>query len=159
MGTILRRTERGEIARQPFPHVVGDGAAEEYDRLSFPDPDLIRDGRPLESNCTYRMPAARILSDPRISAEWKDFAQKHTSREFLAEVVGLFGDAIRELHPDLEARLGCRLEDARTSIRGMEPPADLALDCQICWGSPGATPSRSGACHVDRQVALLDRKS
>jgi hypothetical protein len=132
-----------------------DDAADDYALLAFPDPDLIVNGRPLQNNATYRMPAARILSDPRVSRPWKDFALAHTSRAFFAEVVELFGDAIRALHPGLEARLGCRLEDARTSIRGVEPPADIALDCQACWGSPVSTPSSSNGCHVDRQVALF----
>lgn len=155
MATILRTIERGNIAHQPFPHVIVDGAADGYDRLSFPHPELIVDGRPLENNTTYRMPAARILADPRVAQEWKDFAHAHTSRAFFAEVVALFGDAIRALHPNLEARLGCRLEEARTSIRGVEPPADIALDCQLCWGSPVTEASSSNSCHVDRPVALF----
>jgi hypothetical protein len=155
MRTILHNVERDRLAHMPFPHVIVDGAAEDYDRLAFPDADLIVDGRPLENNSVYRMPAARILSDPRLSPVWQDFARMHTSQAFFAEVVALFGDAIRALHPQLEAQLGCRLEDARTSVRGLEPMADIALDCQICWGSPVTTPSSSNACHVDRQVALF----
>ncbi|HKO58250.1 MAG TPA: hypothetical protein VJ276_20470 [Thermoanaerobaculia bacterium] len=151
----MRRIEREDIAHEPFPHVVVDDAAADYDRLAFPDADLIVDDHPLENNSTYRLPTARILSDPRVAQPWKDFARAHTSPEFFAEAMALFGDAIRALHPDLESRLGCRLEDARTSVRGVEPFADVALDCQACWGSPVTMPSSSNSCHVDRQVALF----
>ncbi|MBV9496290.1 MAG: hypothetical protein JOZ54_18720 [Acidobacteria bacterium] len=152
MRTILHTIDRAQIAPDPFPHVIADGVAETY---PFPSADLIVDGRLLENNSVYRLPAARILGNPEVSREWQNFAQVHTSQAFFAEVVTLFGDTIRALHPELETRLGCRLEDARTSIRGYEPMADIALDCQLCWGSPVTTASSSNACHVDRPVALF----
>ena len=153
MKSILHKVTAADVVRDPFPHVVVDGALEEdvYARLtgSFPETDVIVDGRPLENNCAYRMPGEKLLGDARVAQCWKDFARLHTSAAFFGEVMAIFGDAIRELHPALSLR------GARTNIRGAEPFADVALDCQPCWGSPVTRASSSARCHVDRQVALF----
>jgi len=154
MKSILHKVTRADVVLRPFPHVVVDGALEEdlYAQLSstFPSSEAILDGRAIENNAPYRMPAARLLSDWRVADEWKEFARCHTSAAFFAEVLSIFGDAIRELHPALPS-----LDDARTSIRGAEPFADVALDCQPCWGAPVTRPSSSDPCHVDRPVTLF----
>ncbi len=153
MKSILARVTAADVVREPFPHVVVDGALEEelYAQLvaAFPDAETCVDGRPLENNSAYRMPAERVLREGRVAQCWKDFVRLHTSPAFFAEVMAIFGDALRELHP------GLSLVDARTNIRGVEPFADVALDCQPCWGSPVTRPSSSARCHVDRQVALF----
>ncbi|HEV2722878.1 MAG TPA: hypothetical protein VG323_22830, partial [Thermoanaerobaculia bacterium] len=96
----------------------------------------------------------RLCADARVAACWKELARVHTSAAFFREVVSIFGDAIRALHPNLEARLGRPLEEARTSVREAEPFADLALDCQPTYGSPVLQRSRTHPVHVDRPVAL-----
>jgi hypothetical protein len=153
MKSILHKVSRADIVREPFPHVVVDGALEDdlYARLasSFPPAEVIVDGRAVESNAAYHLRTARLLGDPRVAECWKDFARYHTSSAFFREVLSLFGDAIRELHPSL------RLAGARTSIRDAEPFADVALDCQPCWGAPVAQPSSCDRCHIDRPVALF----
>jgi hypothetical protein len=159
MKSILHKVTRADVVRTPFPHVVIDEAldAELYARLAaaFPSGEVVMDGRPLENNTAYRLGSARILEDPRIAQAWKEFVGLHTSQAFFAEVMAIFGDAIRELHPTLESRLGCTLDAARTSVRGSDPFADVALDAQLCWGSPVTSLSSSAPCHVDRQVALF----
>jgi hypothetical protein len=138
MKSILHKVTRGDVVREPFPHVVVDGALEDYDSLmsSFPSAEQILDGRAIESNAPYRMPAARLLSSS-VSSFWKEFVRYHTSAAFYAEVRELFG-----------------LSPAQTSVRGFEPFADVALDCQPCWGAPVTTASSSDPCHVDRPVTL-----
>jgi hypothetical protein len=159
MMSVLHKVTRADVVREPFPHVVVDDAldGELYAELaaSFPPGEVVRDGRPLENNTAYRLGSARILEDGGLTPEWKEFVRLHTSQAFFHEVLALFGDAIRELHPTLESRLGMSLDDARTSVRGAEPFADVALDAQLCWGSPVTSVSSSAPCHVDRQVALF----
>lgn len=154
MNSILQKVTRADVVLRPFPHVVIDGALEEdvYAQLSsaFPPSEAIVDGRTVENNAPYRMAAARLLSDPRVAEVWKEFARYHTSAAFFREVLSIFGDAMRELHPSLPA-----LDEARTSIRGAEPFADVALDCQPCWGAPVTRASSSAPCHVDRPVTLF----
>jgi hypothetical protein len=141
MKSILHKVTRGDVVREPFEHVVVDDALEEdfYAQLmaAFPPAEAILEGRTIENNAPYRMPAARLLSNEVIASLWKDFVRYHTSTEFFAEVQKVFG-----------------LSDARTSIRGAEPFADVALDCQPCWGSPVTSASSSDPCHVDRPVTL-----
>jgi hypothetical protein len=159
MSGILHKVTRDDVIAEPFPHVVVDDAldAKLYAELavSFPLGEVVVDGREVRNNAAYHMRTARMLSDPRVAPCWKEFARRHTSADFFREVVAIFGDAIRALHPHLEEQLGRRLEEARTSIREAEPFADLALDCQATWGSPVQQPSRAHPCHVDRPVALF----
>ncbi|HEY0157946.1 MAG TPA: hypothetical protein VGF28_11725 [Thermoanaerobaculia bacterium] len=140
MKSILHKLRRGDVVREPFPHVVVDGALEDsvYALLAatFPAAETILDGRAVENNAPYRMPAARLLSSA-VSDDWKDFVRYHTSADFYAEVCALFD-----------------LPEARTSIRFAEPCDGVALDCQPCWGAPVTAASSSDPCHVDRPVAL-----
>jgi hypothetical protein len=158
MNSVLHSVRRGDVVMEPFPHVVVDDALdpELYARLAatFPPADVIVDGREIANNAAYHLRTARLVDDARVDPTWKAFARAHTSAEFFREVVAIFGDAIRALHPDLESRLGCTLDDARTSVREAEPFADLALDCQPTYGSPVRQPSRTHPVHIDRPVAL-----
>jgi hypothetical protein len=151
MKSILHAVRPEDVVWEPFPHVVVDGALEDslYARLAASFPAIV-DGGAVENNAPYRMPASRLLSDVRVAECWKDFVRYHTSRAFFAEVLAVFGDALRSLHPSLPS-----LDSARTSIRGVEPFADVALDCQPCWGSPVTRASSSDPCHVDRPVTLF----
>ena len=156
MRSILHGLTRADIDPHPFPHVVVDGAVEPelYRALeeSMPGAEPLLRGREVENNTPYRYSAGQLLADA--PALWQEFARVHTSPEFFAEVVALFGDTIRALHPTLEARTGKPLEELRTSVRFAEPFADAALDCQLTWGSPVTEATRCHPVHVDRQVAL-----
>jgi hypothetical protein len=153
MKSILHGVTAADVVGDPFPHVVVDGAVEDdlYAELAagFPPGDVIVGNEPLENNTAYRMPAARILTDRRVAGCWRDFARHHTSATFFREVLAIFGPSIRSLHPALVT------DGLRTSIRGYEPIADVALDCQLAWGSPVTGRSTSNGPHVDREVALF----
>src|SRR4051812_14199904 len=157
MNSVLHNVRRDDVVMEPFPHVVVDDALEPelYARLAatFPPAAVIVDGREVTNNAAYHLRTARLVADARVAPCWKEFARTHTSADFFREVAAIFGDAIRTLHPDLEARLGRRLGDVRTSVREAEAFADLALDCQPTWGSPVRRPSRTHPVHVDRPAA------
>jgi hypothetical protein len=136
---------KASIERDPFPHVVIDHALDDdlYRELvaTMPsDQELLR-GRELESNMTYRTSAEWLLREG--PPAWRAFAESHTSREFFAEVVELFRDELQ------------KFANAQTSIRFVEPFADVALDCQLMWGSPVKRLSRPHPVHVDRECALF----
>ena len=156
MRSILHGLTKADIDPHPFPHVVVDGAieAELYRELaaSMPPAEKLLRGREAENNMPYRYSAEHILADA--PPAWQEFTRVHTSQQFFGEVVALFGDVIRELHPTLEARTGKRLEELRTNVRFVEDFADAALDCQITYGSPVTVATRGHRVHVDRQVAL-----
>jgi hypothetical protein len=155
--SVLAKAAHAGIAREPFPHVVIDDALEpalyrELERTMPPAETILR-GRAAGNNMPYRHSAEHLLRDGEPPA-WQEFARRHTSQRFFGEVVALFGETIRSLHPQLERRSGKRLEELRTSIRFVEPFADAALDCQVTWGSPVVEATRCHRVHVDRQVAL-----
>ncbi|HUP60952.1 MAG TPA: hypothetical protein VNA69_11085 [Thermoanaerobaculia bacterium] len=154
--SVLRGLTPDRIDRDPFPHVVVDEALDPalYRELeaALPPAETLLRGRAMENNTPYRYSAEHILAEG--SPRWREFARLHTSAAFFADVVALFGDTIRTLHPALEARAGKRLEEMKSSIRFVEPFADVALDCQITYGSPVTRATRCHRVHVDRQVAL-----
>jgi hypothetical protein len=156
MHSILHGLTPDRIDPDPFPHVVVDGALDPrlYRELedAMPAAETLLLGRALENNTPYRYSAGHILADA--SPRWREFARLHTSDVFFSEIAALFGDTIRALHPTLEARAGKRLEEMKSSIRFVEPFADVALDCQIAYGSPVTRATRCHRVHVDRQVAL-----
>jgi hypothetical protein len=156
MRSILSGLTPADIDLHPFPHVVIDDAVEPelYRRLaaSMPPAEVLLRGREAENNMPYRYSAEHIFADA--PEAWQEFTRVHTSQAFFADVVALFGDTIRRLHPTLEAREGKRLEELRTNVRFVEPFADAALDCQLTYGSPVTQATRSHRVHVDRQVAL-----
>jgi hypothetical protein len=118
MKSILQKAGPADVIREPFPHVVIDDAldADLYARLmeTFPPAEVIVGDQLVENNTPYRMRAARLLEDERVAECWKEFVREHTSGEFFREVLGVFGGAIRELHPGLPA-----LEQACTRVRDL----------------------------------------
>ena len=156
MHSILHGLTPDRIDPDPFPHVVVDDALDPalYRELeaAMPTAETLLLGRPLENNMPYHYSAGHILAEA--SPLWREFTRLHTSRAFFAEMVALFGSTIRALHPALEARAGKRLDEMKSSIRFVEPFADVALDCQLTYGSPVTRATRCHRVHVDRQVAL-----
>ncbi len=154
MKSVLHRATRADIVREPFPHVVIDAALEPevYAELvrTLPSVEVLLAGRPLENNINYHTPATALLTRAEFAPVWRELAAVHTSPAFFAEVMSLFGDVIRELHPHVALDGSTGVRD-RTST---EPPPPFALDCQIAWTSPVTVPSTSNRCHVDREVAL-----
>jgi SAM-dependent methyltransferase len=132
-----------EVIREPFPHVIVEDALDDYRELAgvFPDAELLRKGESLGSNEYSHVHADQILTDPRIAPAWKRFVRYHTSAAFFSEVVSLFG---------LQ-----HLERLDTSVRYLEPPRDVMLECQFAWCEPVSEISSSAPRHVDRVVSLF----
>jgi hypothetical protein len=156
MKSVLAKA--ASVSLDPFPHVVIDDALEPdvYAALvaSFPRWQRVVGGERTQNNRNYRLCAQTILADPEFGSAWREVMALHTSGEFFRDVIALFGDSIRALHPSLESSLGKRLEDAATNVRYAEPFADFALDCQLTWTSPVRRRSSSAPAHIDREVAL-----
>jgi hypothetical protein len=158
MKSILHKATAAAVEHDPFPHVVIDDALEPdlYAALgaSFPSwKSFVADGK-TQNNCNYRISSTELLTVGRHASAWRELATLHTSTEFFRDVIDVFGDAIRTIHPTLEEQIGKRLEDAATNVRYSEPLSDFAMDCQITWTSPVRRRSSSAPCHVDRDVAL-----
>lgn len=158
MQSLLNRASPSDVLENPFPHLVIKNALapEVYERLAeqFPSAEILLNGRRPENNKNFRYTANEILDDRRISTPWREFVRYHVSGEFFREVRTVFGDHIRRLSPHSEAHASRPLADWHTSIRFREPPRDVALECQIAYGTPVERESRMIGPHVDREVAL-----
>jgi hypothetical protein len=127
-----------------------------YEQLAaeFPSAEIILNGRPAASNKNLRYAANDALVDLRISPRWREFLRRHVSQQFFHEVCVLFGSHICRLHPNLEESASKPLAEWKTSIRFREPVADIALECQLAYGTPVEQRSRVIGPHLDREVAL-----
>jgi hypothetical protein len=157
MKSILHKATAASVEREPFPHIVIDDALEPelYAALaaSFPDWRSFAAGGKTQNNSNYRISSKELLSGKYADA-WRELAALHTSTQFFRDVMDVFGDAIRRIHPALEEQIGKGLDEAATNVRYLEPLADFAMDCQITWTSPVRRRSSSAPCHIDREVAL-----
>ena len=157
MRSVLHKASKADINEWPFPHIVIENALPDalYDKLAreFPAPEVLLDGRKLESNKSYHYNATSILSNSNLSEAWREFVSYHVSRQFYEETIALIGDHLRRLHPDIEEQK--TLKSLSTSVRFAEGFRDVALECQIAYGSPVVKASRFLGPHVDREVSLF----
>jgi hypothetical protein len=155
MQTVLDKATRADIREEPFPHLVIHPALDEdlYERLAagFPGPEMMT-SLASEGRFVYR--ARDILGDARLDPLWHAFTSHHVSGAFYRQVVALFGDHIRNLHPDLEDRLGNSLEQLRPGIRFGEASRDVSLEAQCFCTESRSGPTRIIGPHLDRPVAL-----
>jgi hypothetical protein len=159
MKSVLHKASKADINNWPFPHIVIENALpdELYDQLAreFPTPEVLLNGKKVESNKSYHYNAGNILSNLDLSETWRKFISYHVSQHFYQAILALVGDHFKRLHRDIEERIGKKLESLSTSVRFAEDFRDVALECQIAYGSPVVKASRFLGPHVDREVALF----
>lgn len=161
--SILSNAARTDLRLDPFPHLIIENAldAEVYAELarSFPSDELVVDGRPLKDTW-YDYPACKAVGDARLTEQWREFFRYHTSQAFFREVVQIAGDALRQLHPQLESRIGRRLEEFSVGMRpgGRGDPLaagkDVSMECQF-YVNYTQKPRIVRGPHVDRPSELF----
>jgi hypothetical protein len=159
-GSLLASISPSDVVREPFAHFVSRAALapDLYRQLdaSFPSAETILGGRPASiENAAARLPAFKVLDNPAIATEWREFFKIHTSTIFWADIVRVFGDSLRSTFPRLEDRVGRRLEEFRIGVRGAEPEVDLRLECQFVINTPGTRTSSVKTPHVDKRQTLF----
>jgi hypothetical protein len=161
MASLLASVGPRSLDEEPFPHVVlADALPEDLcARLiaEFPPTEWIAGRNEAGDNRRWSWPAARTLSDARLSPAWRALIRFHTSPAFLAQVARAFREPLRRLYPHLEAELGPG-ESWRAGVRGREDfeTADVLLDAQICVNTPVvAAPTSVRGFHVDRPDKLF----
>ncbi|HVJ42438.1 MAG TPA: hypothetical protein VM639_13125 [Dongiaceae bacterium] len=157
---LLGAIGRGDITAEPFDHVLRHRVLPEacYAALqdSFPALETIMAGRKVDAgNAAVRLSAIEILRSPRIASAWRDFFAFHTSADFWAEIVRVFGPLIRNTYPQIEQRFGRPLEDLRVGVRGSGEAADVRLDCQFVMNTPGTERGSVKTPHVDKRQTLF----
>lgn len=161
--SILSNASSANIVMDPYPHLVIRNALDPdvFAQLAatFPADDLIVNGRQLKDTW-YDYPASQAIRDERITPQWRDFFSYHVSRDFYLELLGVLGDAIRQTYPNIEARLGKPLNQAKVGMRPggkgdpLAPGADLSMECQF-YANYTRAPREVRGPHVDRPSELF----
>ena len=161
--SILSNASTSSLVLDPYPHLVIRNALdpEVFEQLAarFPEDDLVVNGRDVKDTW-YDYPACLVAKDDRISTLWREFFAYHVSPAFYKQLVGLFGDAIRKTHPQIERQLGKPLAEAKVGMRpgGKGDPlahgADVSMECQFYTNFTRAPRAVRGP-HVDRPSELF----
>jgi hypothetical protein len=166
--SVLRHVSRGDIRRDPYPHVVVENClpAELYDELArtYPADDAIlrlsgaADEYVIRQNHRYDLRAHRILRHAgSVAPAWEAFVRYHVSHEFFHEFLNLLGPEIAAVYPGLERRLERPMQEWTTGIR-FDPEWDqgqIALDCQIGINTPVTRRGATRAVHTDAPDELF----
>jgi len=155
---ILGGLSEDDVRDWPFPHVSTAPCIDLdlFARLSESMPvPAFRPDSP-SNMLTLANPFEPPLNT-RLSEDWKRFAAHHASSDFFASILRVIGSRIRKIHPELEGRLGRKLEDARCVWRGSEQAgdADFLIECQLGYNSPVREQSSVRGPHVDKTRRLV----
>lgn len=156
MKSVLHKATLGDVATEPFPHLVVRDALEDevYHELSdtFPPFEVIAGDADPGSNKRFDLMGKDILTDDRVAPVWKHFSATHTSREFLGNFLDLFESHVLRIYPGIEERLG-PLRDLRPGLRLVDTfeSSDVMLDATVVVNTPVVeTPTSVRGVHVDK---------
>jgi hypothetical protein len=161
--SILSNAATADLVTEPYPHLVIKNAldADVFEQLAneYPDPAIVLNGRE-KKDTWYDFPACLAVNSETISPLWKDFLRYHTSEDFYAELIQLYGDTIQRLHPALETKFGKKLADFSTSMRQQGAAenkhnyaTDVSMECQF-YVNYTEQPRAVRGPHVDRPTEL-----
>ena len=157
--SILAAATPAAVFQQPYAHMVCDAALPETDYAqladAFPDSATILGGRRGRENSSARLPAFKVVDNESIAPAWRDFFAFHTSQAFWNDIVRVFGAAIRDALPGIEASAGRPLEQWIAAPRGTRDVADVRLDCQFVINTPARRASSVKTQHVDKRNTIL----
>lgn len=164
MTSVLARAASLTLETDPFPHLLIDNALDPdiYASLAaqFPGPEIInRKGGPVRNNHLYLMSAPAVETDPRITAQWKEFFRYHVSIQFWRDALPLVKSQLLTINPDLEQIAGRCLEDFRAVVREKKHAVfdeEIFLDCQFGTNSPVTKPSSVRSPHLDHPTKLFN---
>jgi len=148
---------------EPYPHLVIRNALDDdlFTKLyhELPPAEIILDGK-AKKDTWYDFPACRVIGNEHITPIWQAFFRYHTSQDFFQELISLFGEHIRTLHPNLEQSMNKALEQATVKMRpgGRSNPlasgADASTECQFYVNYTEKQRAIRGS-HVDRPSELF----
>ncbi len=161
--SILSKVSAADIIHEPYPHIVIENALDDalFQELleSLPPEELILDGRE-KKNTWFDYPACKVVKNPKITPLWQSFFRYHTSTEFYLELIDIFGDTLKDLHPSLESKLGKTLEESVVAMRPggrqnrLAEDADVSMECQFYVNYTTQQRTVRGP-HVDRPSELF----
>jgi hypothetical protein len=131
---------------EPYPHLLIEPGLdwEVYRRLevNFPASAIVYAGEWPRNNRSYLLDAVDTLNHPMIDTDWREMFIHLASPDFFRSALTAVAPHTRRLFPDIEERLGKRLEDCSFAIRHGGEAADLYFDVQVGINSPVTRRSR-----------------
>ena len=151
--------QKENINLEYFPYIIINDALDEdlYNKLSKEYPTLNEiiksENKEKDRSNNYRvnMNSIYIENNDLISDTWKEFIKYHISNEFWLEILELFKDEILKLHPNIEEKIGCKLEDLNTHMRYSKKTEEkeMEMECQISMNTPVKKTCSVRKTHVD----------
>lgn len=122
-------------------------------RKTFPTRQTL--GLELGQNERFSTPTCKLREIDGITPLWRQFVEYHASKEFLDEVVELFGEMIVELYPKTFISIDdLRSRSVVVRTPGTRIPGALHLDAQVSGNTPAIRPGVPRGIHFDATVAL-----
>ena len=157
---LKQRLCAAPVVAEPYPHILIDPAIDwdVYERLeaSFPASAVVYAGERPRNNRAYLLDAVDTLNHPDIDPDWREMFAHLASPDFFRSALTAVTPHTRRLFPDIEERLGKRLEECSFAIRHGGEEADFYFDVQIGVNSPVMRRSRVRAIHVDSTAKIFN---
>lgn len=158
--SILGRITDENVKGDPFPFVLTTEALEPdyYQSLAQHFPDFSDHPETVANNTLAHMSGLHAFADEiEIHPNWQGFMRFHFSQEFFNQITHFLGDHIRSCYPDLESRMGKKVEELTVQPREIEDQgADLLVDVQFAINTPVKKKSRVRCRHVDSPKKLFN---
>jgi len=158
--SVLGRITEEPVNAAPFPFVLTTEALEPdyYQSLALYFPDFSNHPGFVENNALAHMSGLHAFADEiEIHPNWQDFMKFHFSQDFYNQIAHFLGDHIRSCYPDLESRMGKKVEELTVQPRELEDQgADLLVDVQFAINTPVHKKSRVRCRHVDSPKKLFN---
>lgn len=153
MLSVLSKAKIKDVKTDPFPHLVIQDALDPAYYLelmsAFPSIETVNgEKRRLANNDATFLGAFDVLASPTISDEWKDFFRFHTSMDFFAQTIGIFGKSVAALHPSIAPEIS-DVREGKLAIADSGEKADFYIQCQFGMNSSVRRESSVRTAHID----------
>jgi len=157
--SILGRITPENVHSDPFPYILTTEALDPayYEELAAHYPDFSGHPGASKNNVSISMSGLHAFSNEiPLHPIWKEFMAFHYSSEFLQQVVSCFGNLVRESFPELETKLGKKLEELTVIPQHIEGDADITVHIPFRINTPVREASRVRCRHVDSPRKLFN---
>ena len=154
--SILQKANKISIEHHPFPHIIIHDALPQdlanYLTSNFPFSSF----HSTVNNARHDIPASRLSEIENLPIPWKEFIEFHTSKEFFAELIKIFGHAIVKMNHGTFPSISSLL-NMRVGTRNLDSTenCDIYLDAQISTNSAVTSISSVREIHVDHTNKLF----
>lgn len=155
--SLFQRVDRSQVLTKPFPYVIVENALPDELhtelRRTFPSRQTLN--VPIGQNKRWSTSLLELREIPGITDLWRNFVEFHASKDFLDDVLALFGDSIVQLYPNI-FRSVIDIGNRPVVIRGAnsQTQGELYLDSQVSGNTPASRPGVPRGIHFDSAESL-----